>query len=44
MLVQLLDNVLGWYTDGRDEKLTARLDDSINQSVQLALGVIVARS
>jgi hypothetical protein len=41
-LVKLLDNGLGGYTDGRDEQLSTRVDDNIDELVQLALCVVVA--
>ena len=43
MLVQLLNNSLGGHTDGGDEELGTRLDDDVDELVQFALGVIVAR-
>jgi hypothetical protein len=42
VLVELLDDVLGGYTDGADEELGARVNDDINELVELALGIIVA--
>lgn len=42
-LVKLLDDVLWWHTNSADEKSSTRFDDDINQVVQLALGVVVAR-
>lgn len=44
VLVQFLDNSLGRNTDGGNEELRAALNDHIDQFVQLALCVIVARS
>lgn len=41
-LLQLLDDMLGGDTDGRDEQLGTRLDDDVDELVELALGVIVA--
>jgi len=40
-LVELLDNVLGRDTDGGNEETGARLDDNVNEGVELALGVVV---
>lgn len=40
--VELVDDSLGWYTDGGDEELGARFDDDVDELGQLALGVIVA--
>jgi hypothetical protein len=34
--------MLGWDTDSRDEEFGARIDDDIDEFVELALGVIVA--
>ena len=42
--MKLLDNVLWWYTNGADEESGTRVDDNVNQIVQLALGVVVARA
>lgn len=42
MLVELVDDGLGWHTDGRDEQLCARLDDDIDELTELALCVVVA--
>jgi len=39
--VELVDDGLWWDTDGRDEELGARLDDNVDELVELALGVIV---
>lgn len=41
-LVELLDYVLGGHTDGGNEELCARLNDDIDELVQLALCVVVA--
>lgn len=41
-LLELLDDVLGGDTDGRDEELGAGLDDNVDELIELALGVIVA--
>lgn len=43
MLVELLDNVLGWYTNGGDEKTGLGIDNDVDELVELALGVVVAR-
>jgi hypothetical protein len=40
--VKLLDNVFWGNTDGRDEKSGTRVDDDVDQLVELALGVVVA--
>ena len=40
--VELVDNSLWWDTDGGNEKLSAGLDNNIDELVELALGVIVA--
>lgn len=42
ILVETVDDGLGWHTDGADEELRAGLDDDADQIVQLALCVIVA--
>ena len=42
VLVQLIDNGFGWDTDGGDKELSARVDDDVDELVQLALGVVVA--
>lgn len=42
VLVELVDNLLGGDTDGRDEDLGAGLDDDVDELAELALGVIVA--
>lgn len=41
-LVELLNNVLGWDTDGGDEETSTRVDDNVNEGIELSLGVIVA--
>lgn len=41
--VELVDNRLWWDTDGGNEKLSTGLDNNIDELVELALGVIVAR-
>lgn len=40
--VELVDDSLWWDTDGGDEELGARLDNDIDELVELTLGVIVA--
>lgn len=40
--MELVDNSLRGHADGRDEKLSALLDDDIDELVQLTLGIIVA--
>jgi hypothetical protein len=40
--VELLDDGFGWDTDGADEELSTRVDDDINELVELAFGVVVA--
>jgi hypothetical protein len=40
--VKLLDNFLGRNTDGGDEEFGTRVDDDVDQLVQLALGVVIA--
>ena len=42
ILVQSVDNGLGWDTDGGDEELGATIDDDANELVELALCVVVA--
>lgn len=42
VLVQLVDDSLGGHTDSRDEELRARVNDDVDQFVELALGVVVA--
>ena len=42
MLVEFLNNMLWWDTDGRDKELSTRLNDNVNELVKLTLGVIVA--
>lgn len=39
--VELVDDSLGGDTDGRDEELSALLDDNIDELVEFTLGVIV---
>jgi hypothetical protein len=41
-LVELVNDGLGWDTDGRNEETSTRLNDNVNKGVELALGVIVA--
>jgi hypothetical protein len=41
-LVELLDDSFGRYTDGTDEEFGTRIDDDVDELVQLALGVVVA--
>lgn len=43
VLVQPVDDLLGGDTDGGDEQLGAGLNDDVDELVQLALGVIVAK-
>lgn len=43
-LVELLDDVLGWNTDGTDEEFGSALDDDINKLVELSFGVVVAEN
>ena len=40
--VELVDNSLWWDTDGGNEKFSTRLDNNIDELIELALGVIVA--
>jgi hypothetical protein len=40
--VELVDDSLGGNTDGRDEELSALLDDNVDELVELTLSVIVA--
>jgi len=40
-LMETVDHGLGWDTDGRDEEAGARLDDDVDELVELALGVVV---
>lgn len=40
--VELVNDSLGWHTDGGNEKLSTGLDDNVNELAELALGVIVA--
>jgi hypothetical protein len=42
VLVQLLDNLGRWDTDGGDEELRAGFDDYVDKLIKLALGVVVA--
>lgn len=42
VLVEFLDDVLWWDTDGRDEKTGAGFDGDVDELVELALGVVVA--
>lgn len=42
-LVQLVDGRLGGDTDGGDEELSAGVDDDVDELVELALCVVVAR-
>lgn len=42
-LVDALNDVLGGHTDGRDEELAARVDDDVDELIELALGVVVAK-
>lgn len=42
--VESVDDVLGRDTDSRDEELGARFDDDVDELVELALGVIVAKA
>lgn len=44
VLVQTVDNSLGWDTDSRDEELSARVDDNRDELIELALGVVVAET
>ena len=41
--VQPLDDGLGGNTDGRDKELGATLDNDVDELVELALGVVVAK-
>jgi hypothetical protein len=41
-LVQLLDDGFGRDADGADKELRARVDDDVDELVELALGVVVA--
>jgi hypothetical protein len=43
VLVQPVDDLLGGDTDGGDEQLGTGLNDDVDELVQLALGVIVAK-
>jgi hypothetical protein len=43
-LVELLNDVLGWNTDGTDEEFGSALNNDINKLVELSLGVIMAAS
>jgi hypothetical protein len=40
--VETLDDVLWWDTDSGDEETGARVDDDVDQLVELTLGVVVA--
>jgi hypothetical protein len=40
--VESLNDVLWWDTDSRDEKFGTRLDNNVNEFIELSLGVIVA--
>jgi len=42
VFVQFIDNMLRWYTDSRDKEFGTRIDDDIDEFIELALGVIVA--
>jgi hypothetical protein len=42
VLVEFLDDMLGWYTDSADEELSARVDDDVDELIEFALGVVVA--
>jgi len=42
VLVELVNDGLGWDTNGRDEETGARLDDDVDEVIELALGVVVA--
>lgn len=42
VLVELLDNCLGGNADSTDEELGARVDDDVDELVELALCVIIA--
>lgn len=42
VLVELVNDSLWWDTDGGDEELGTRLNNNIDELVELALGVIVA--
>lgn len=44
VLVEAFDDVLGGNTDGGDEQLGARVDDDVDELVELALCVVVASS
>jgi hypothetical protein len=41
-LVKSLDDMLGRDTDGRDEKLRARVDDDTHELIEFAFCVIIA--
>lgn len=41
--VELLHNMLGRHTDGGDKQLGTALDDDVNQLVELAFGVVIAK-
>ena len=40
--VELVDDLLGWDTNGGDEETGAGVDDDVNEFAELALGVVVA--
>jgi hypothetical protein len=42
-LMELLDDVLWWDTDGTDKEFCSALDDDINKLVELSFGVVVAK-
>lgn len=42
VLVETLNNMLRWNTNGRHEKLCTAVDDDADQVVQLAFRVVVA--
>lgn len=41
--MKLIDNSLGGDTDGGDEKLSAGLDNNVDELAKLALGVVIAK-
>ena len=39
--VKLVDDILGWYTDGANEQSSLLLDNHVDEFAQLALSVVV---
>ena len=39
--VELVDDILGWHTDGTNEQSSLLLDNHVDELAQLALSVVV---